>query len=68
MKKYLLNILFIFLVFFNQKAYPNTNDKLYEKIDLVVEKIISSSSTTMSEDSKKSLSCANKEGVIFIDH
>ena len=42
MKKYLLNILFIFLVFFNQKAYPNTNDKLYEKIDLfgeVLEKI-----------------------------
>tara|TARA_E500000178_G_scaffold354706_1_gene424683 strand:+ start:4225 stop:5367 length:1143 start_codon:yes stop_codon:yes gene_type:complete len=42
MKKYLLNILFIFLVFFNQKAYPNTNEKLYEKIDLfgeVLEKI-----------------------------
>ena len=42
MKKYFLNIFFIFLVFINQKAYSNTNDKLYEKIDLfgeVLEKI-----------------------------
>ena len=43
MKKCLLNIFFIFLIFFNIKAYSNTaSDKLYEKIDLfgeVLEKI-----------------------------
>ena len=43
MKKNLFNIFFIFLVFFNVKAYSNTSsDKLYEKIDLfgeVLEKI-----------------------------
>ncbi len=43
MKKYVINILFIGLIFFNAKAYSNiTSDKLYEKIDLfgeVLEKI-----------------------------
>ena len=40
---------------------------LYEKRDFGVEKIISPSAITISEDSKKSLSWANKEGVIFKD-
>ncbi len=42
MKKLLINIFFILLVFLNQEAYSNTTDKLYEKIDLfgeVLEKI-----------------------------
>ncbi len=43
MKKYLINIFFIGLIFFSTKSYSNTaSDKLYEKIDLfgeVLEKI-----------------------------
>ncbi len=43
MKKYFLNIFFIFVLFLNVKVYSNTSsDKLYEKIDLfgeVLEKI-----------------------------
>ncbi len=42
MKKYLLNIFLIFLIFFNFNAYSYTSDKLYKKIDLfgeVLEKI-----------------------------
>ena len=42
MKKNLINIFFIFLIFLNGKAYSNTSNELYEKIDLfgeVLEKI-----------------------------
>ncbi len=43
MKKIVLNIFFVFFIFFNVKAYSSTSsDKLYEKIDLfgeVLEKI-----------------------------
>ncbi len=43
MKKFFLNIIFVFLVLLNSKVHSNTNsDKLYEKIDLfgeVLEKI-----------------------------
>ena len=43
MRKKILKVLFIFLIFFNSKAYANvSSDKLYEKIDLfgeVLEKI-----------------------------
>ena len=43
MKKYLINVFFIGLIFFSTKSYSNTaSDKLYEKIDLfgeVLEKI-----------------------------
>ena len=42
MKKYLLSIVLILLIFVSEKTYANTSDKLYEKIDLfgeVLEKI-----------------------------
>ena len=43
MKKFFLNVIFVFLILLNSKVYSNTNsDKLYEKIDLfgeVLEKI-----------------------------
>ena len=42
MKKYLLSIVLILLIFVSGKTYANTSDKLYEKIDLfgeVLEKI-----------------------------
>jgi len=42
MKKYLLSIVLILLIFVGGKTYANTSDKLYEKIDLfgeVLEKI-----------------------------
>ncbi len=42
MKKYLLSIVLILLIFISEKTYANTSDKLYEKIDLfgeVLEKI-----------------------------
>ena len=42
MKNILLKVIFICFIFLNVKAYSNTSDELYEKIDLfgeVLEKI-----------------------------
>ena len=64
---YILVVAAIILLNISSKVYSQNTDKLYEKIEDEVPKNISFPDITISDDIKKSASCASVEAVAFKD-